>query len=322
MAKYGIPYMGSKDKICEDIIRIMPPATHFYDLFGGGFSITHSMHVNRPKAFKHFHFNEIKKDIVELIKKAIAGEFNYNVFKPKWVSREEFLKNITDPYIRICWSFGNNQKNYLFGPEIEHYKKSMHNAIVFNDFDDLANKVFGHDGFEDGYDIMQRRLFLRSRIEFFRKNGIPNFLHKFLNERQLQQLERLQQLQLLEQLLRLERLQQLHQLEQLQRLERLSFTSVSYNEVPIENDAVIYCDPPYQGTAEYGIKFDHKKFLDWADSISQPVFISEYKIHDKRFRPVKRVKKRSMLTKEKHKTQTMSEHIYVNRAGLARLFRK
>ena len=34
--KYGIPYTGSKNSIAEKIISVLPPAEHFYDLFGGG----------------------------------------------------------------------------------------------------------------------------------------------------------------------------------------------------------------------------------------------------------------------------------------------
>lgn len=33
---YGMPYMGSKSRIAEAIISRLPPAKHFYDVFGGG----------------------------------------------------------------------------------------------------------------------------------------------------------------------------------------------------------------------------------------------------------------------------------------------
>lgn len=309
MAKYGIPYMGSKQAIADEIIKIFPKADHFYDLFGGGFSITHAMLLRRSKSFNHFHFNEIKADNVELIKKSIAGEFNYERFKPEFIGRDEFFARLDDPYIRITWSFGNNQKTYLFSKEIEPYKKSMHNAIVFNRFDDLAKKVFSHDGFKDGYSIQDRRLFLRSRIGFFRLNGIPDFLYEFLNEKQLHQLQRLQQLQ------QLQRLQQLKQLKQLEQLQRLQFYSKSYDKVPIEKNSIIYCDPPYKDTTDYGNDFDHKRFLDWAHEQNEPVFISEYNIDDKRFKLIKRIKKRSLLSDHENIAKHVEEKIYVNQAA-------
>lgn len=51
----------------------------------------------------------------------------------------------------------------------------------------------------------------------------------------------------------------------------------SYEEVVIEN-AVIYCDPPYQGTTKYKDDFDHDKYWNWVRNVSQNniVLCSEY----------------------------------------------
>jgi DNA adenine methylase len=46
--------------------------------------------------------------------------------------------------------------------------------------------------------------------------------------------------------------------------------------VKILPNSVIYCDPPYKGTAGYLSDFDHDKFWDWARSQPYPVFVSEY----------------------------------------------
>lgn len=317
MAKYGLPYMGSKGGICDDLVKLFPPADHFYDLFGGGFSVTHAMLLKRSKSFKHFHFNELRPGICDLIKDAIEGKYNYDVFKPEWISRERFFKELeTNPYIKICWSFGNDGKNYIFGDDIEEYKKSMHMAVVFNEFDELAKKVFGFEKFKDGYSINEKRLFLRNKIEYYRLNGVPEFLHKYISP---EQLERLQQLERLEQLERLQQLQQLQQLEQLERLQQLTFYNTSYENVEIRDNSIIYCDPPYAGTADYGNNFNHKKFLDWAHEQKNPVFISEYNISDKRFYQVFKIKKRSMLSANKEKCINKEERVYVNEAGFRHL---
>ena len=334
MAEYGIPYMGSKGSIVNDLIRIFPKADHFYDLFGGGFSVTHGMLSRRSKDYKHFHFNEIRNGICDLIKDAIDGKYNYNVFKPPWVSREDFFKNLdTDPMIKILWSFGNSGSTYMFSKEIEPYKKSMHNAIVFNEFDDLAIQVMGCSSFREGYDIKSRRLLLRNRIEFYRKTTVPEFLYSFLKEKELEVLKRnkqLQQLQQLQQLEQLERLEQLQQLEQLQRLEqlqqlerlntldKLNYYNLSYEQVSIKENSIIYCDPPYANTGEYDGGFDHKTFFDWADNQVSPVFISEYNIPDKRFTEIWNIKKRSKMSAKKI-LNIKIEKLYVNQAGLKAL---
>jgi len=64
---YGIPYQGSKQKIAKEICKIFPSEKNFYDLFGGGFAITHAMLVHRWKSFERFHFNEIRPGICDLV---------------------------------------------------------------------------------------------------------------------------------------------------------------------------------------------------------------------------------------------------------------
>jgi hypothetical protein len=309
MSEYGIPYMGSKSGIALSICSFLPKATHFYDLFGGGFSITHCMLENRAKKYQHFHFNEIKPSTVDLIQRSIAGEFSYSVFKPPWISREEFFeKKEHDAYIRCIWSFGNNQTGYMFGEDIEPYKKSMHMAVVFSEFDDLAAAVLRFRKWpENVKTIKQRRHYLWQLIEHYRKTKIPKILHQFLSPKQLERLEQLRQLQQLQQLERLEQLQQLEG-----RFERLSLTAKDYREVEILPDSVVYCDIPYQGTADYGNTFSHKEFFDWATSRPFPVYVSEYEIKDPRMKLVYEVDKRVLLTQSGDSNKVKSERLYWN----------
>ena len=279
---WGIPYMGSKSKIAPSIAMNFPKADHFYDLFGGGFSISHYMLVNKSKNYKHFHYNEIKADIVELVKQAINGNFNYNKFKPKWISREDFFANLDDAYTRICWSFGNNQKNYLFG-DCEQEKKSLHNAVVFNIFDSfMLNELHFSKWPITCKTITDKRLYLKTVLRKIKRID-------------LQQLERL------------ERLEQLQQLE----LPKLTLTSKDYRDVEILPNSVVYCDIPYAGTADYG-EFSHKEFFDWAATRDFPVYISEYNVPDKRFKLLYDIEKRSMFSVSKDKTTIMTEKLYWN----------
>lgn len=288
MAKYGIPYMGSKDKIAESICRLFPKADNFYDLFGGGFSISHCIALKR-KDFKRIHYNEIRSGMCKFIEDCIAGKYSYENFLPKWISREEFYNRINEPYVKLIWSFGNNGKGYLFGKDIEKYKRSLHNAVIFNNFNAFAKKHLGISKFKDGYSIKERRLFVRYRGE-------------------TPQLKRLQKLQQLE---GLERLQQLDRLQGLQR--KITFSNLSYENVEIDGNSIIYCDPPYKGTAEYdGNKnFNHAAFLDWASDIKHPVFISEYDIKDARFRPVNEILKKSLLSSSNNAVDKV-EKLYMN----------
>ena len=262
--KYGIPYQGSKTKIIDKIARFFPNADHFYDLFGGGFSVTHYMLENRRKSFKHFHYNEIRPGLCELIKDAIDGKYNYDVFKPEWISRERFMaEKESNAYIKIFWSFGNSGKSYIFGPDIENQKRSIHQAVVFDEFDQYMKDTFKLDKWPNKLSIQGKRLYLK----------------RIINQRiDLQQLERLQRLQ------------------QLEQLERLELTNLDYKQVKINPNSVIYCDIPYQGTYDYGNTFSHKEFFDWAAEQQNPLFISEYNVSDDRFFLLKEFKHRTTFS--------------------------
>jgi hypothetical protein len=304
VSDYGIAYMGSKAKIAASIALNFPPAENFYDLFGGGFAMSHYMLERKANRYKHFHYNEIKADVVDIVKRAISGKFNYSRFKPAWVSREEFYaRKETDVYIRCIWSFGNNQSSYLFGPDIEAYKGSMHQAVVFDEFDDLAKKTLGFDKWPAiAKTITQKRLYLRQKVAFTVKGSRG-------------ELERLQQLQQLERLEQLQQLERLEQLQQLEGLERLHFYATDYREVPIKENSVVYCDIPYSGTACYGNNFNQREFYDWAESRPFPVFISEYSMPASRFKLVYSIDKRSMLSQDKS-VGDKSENLYWNGVAL------
>ena len=59
------------------------------------------------------------------------------------------------------------------------------------------------------------------------------------------------------------------------------FLNLSYDEVIIENNSVIYCDPPYKETTSYSnsTNFNHEEFWQWCRNASENniVFISELK---------------------------------------------
>ena len=57
MSKYGIPYMGSKDKIADDILSVLPRGKRFVDLFGGGFAMSHAALLSGK--YEQVFYNEI-----------------------------------------------------------------------------------------------------------------------------------------------------------------------------------------------------------------------------------------------------------------------
>ena len=253
--RYGMPYKGSKNQIAQWVVDQLPSAKHFYDLFGGGGAISHYAILSGK--YEVVHYNELSPLVFNAFEMSVNGESkNEN----RWISHEEFKKlKDTDPYVNLCFSFGNNGRDYCYSKEIEPFKKAMHYAICFNDFSLLEElNVF-----------IDNKLQGRSTIV----KAIKDFLKiKGLQLQSLESLERLQNLESLERLQNLESLERLHGLES---LERLELTNLDYRCVKIEEDSVIYCDIPYKGTGKYDVNFNHNEFYRWC-RYQNNIFISEY----------------------------------------------
>ena len=127
---YGLPYMGSKNKLAEEIVNFLPQKKVLVDLFGGGGAI--SVCAGQSGKYEKIIYNELNTLIAETFQKALNGDYEN---ERRWVSREEFEKlKKTDGYVAICFSFSNNCNTYMYGPKIEPYKRAYHYAIVFDDF--------------------------------------------------------------------------------------------------------------------------------------------------------------------------------------------
>lgn len=64
----------------------------------------------------------------------------------------------------------------------------------------------------------------------------------------------------------------------------VQFHHCSYDDMPIPQRSIIYCDPPYQGATGYATgAFDHDKFWKWCrDKVAEghKVYVSEYNAPD------------------------------------------
>lgn len=253
----GIPYMGSKrrlsGKILDYICAQNPNATHFYDLFGGGGAISFEA-LQRPQ-FECVTYNELNTGVVELLRKiqrdGVTDEFY------RWVSRETFQKHKNDDtwyggLLKTCWSFGSNQREYLYGKHIEREKMLADNVVV--------------------------RQCLKSSVELSKIAEIDIKVSgkKTINERKKDFAEAIRKSG---KRFDLEKLQRLNGLERLERLERLEIKNLSYESVKIETppeQTVIYCDPPYFGTEKYQNTLNHREFYDWVNRSPYKIYVSSY----------------------------------------------
>ena len=277
---YGLPYMGSKRKIADDIIRELPRGEVLVDLFAGGCAITHCALLSGK--WKRVIANDVS-DVVRLFGDAVAGKYRD---ESRWISREDFFRlKDSDPYVRYCWSFGNNGVGYIYGREIEPYKRAVHNAVMYDDwteFSELCPEIADACKAQLSVitDTKLRRIWIgRAAVRWLTKHGtaemiennpLYNSCYRKSDKQSLQSLERLESLQ------SLQSLERLQSLESLQGWRAFELSQKDYRDVEIPAGAIVYCDPPYKGTAEYIDAFDHAAFYDWLRSRDFPVYVSEY----------------------------------------------
>ncbi|MBS4971640.1 MAG: DNA adenine methylase [Lacticaseibacillus rhamnosus] len=306
--RYGLPYMGSKSKIARWVVERLPEGDTLYDVFCGRCAITD--YAMRARKYKSYVVNDIT-NIGYVFKKALEGGFKNET---RWIDRKTYFEELEDPYVYLCFSFGNNPVcRYAYAVELEPWKKALHWCYVFNDPSLMHEYGVDIPVCDDkaGYRkwIRNNETYIRERYcawvnahraEIEEKSGLKI------------RLERLQSLG------SLERLQRLESLDRLQRLQSLENPSSSlhifqgdYRDVVIpKSSGVVYCDPPYHNTASYyeinrGKKqnltkaFDYDGFYAWCEYQSyvnrNPVFVSSYDLPSSKFRRVASVEKGSSL---------------------------
>ena len=316
---YGLPYAGSKSRIAHWVIDQLPRGRVLIDAFAGGCAITHCALLSQK--WQTIIANDINGKYQQLFLDAVRGKYRD---ERRWISREDFerLKS-QDAFFACCWSFGNNLQVYMYSKVIEPYKRALHYAIVLDDFapmQELMPEVSQavHEAIHLIRNTHDRRITAQNVIvETLKRLTGDNYAHQIIQSNPLfrcirhsrrgaQSLGRLESLESLERMKRLERLES---------LERLRVTSLSYDEIDIPDDAVVYCDPPYH--ASYNIlyegtagAFDHCAFYDWCVRVSKtnPIFISEYSIEDDRFEIV--AEKQKMTSMSPVKSFNVTERLY------------
>ena len=303
---YGVSYKGSKNMLVNDLMKAMPTSgmENFYDLFAGGCAVTHKAMADGK--FARYFANDLDGQGLRLFRDGIAGKFHD---EKRWISREDFFRlRDTEPYVAVCWSFGNNQRNYIYSRKLEPYKKACHYAIVLDDFallKELCPEVADacEEALQGVADTHERRIkFGPTVVNWLKAHGTAEMLEnnplysschtkkdtKTRPKGTIRGLQRLESLQ---------RLQSLQSLQRLERLQSLETSFMDYREMEIKPRSIIYCDPPYKGTSRYNTgDFDHEAFYDWCERQTELVLVSEYDMPEDRFVAVWQREHRSRLS--------------------------
>ncbi|HOS12718.1 MAG TPA: DNA adenine methylase [Candidatus Pacearchaeota archaeon] len=266
--KLGIPYMGSKRKLAKSILDVIleqnPNCKYFYDLFGGGGAVSFEA-LQRPQ-IERVCYNEIDTTITELLNKVLYEGVSEEFYQ--WIDRETFNKNNKGKdwfagFVKTVWSFGNRTVSYIYGKNIEEYKKLLHDIVVHRSkiAVGILHEKYGveldYKYIKNNYNMDERRLYI-----------IQNELR-----------EELKSLKHINRLPHIERLQHLKKIQCLQRKETLIISNKSYEQVIIDtpiHETIIYLDPPYKNTTQYQHRIDYEKLHEYIVNSPYKIYVSSY----------------------------------------------
>ena len=222
----GLPYQGSKKKISKKIVEIIKQNfgtdKPIYDIFGGGGAITAECILNGLGVY----YNDLDKDITNAFERVISQDREW--IKTLIVSRTEFTEikdkenKTTDDFLKLLInSFGNKKRDYLCSKEISDLKYNLAKEIIEK-----------HDVFS-GY----------KQTETYKK-VISGAEWNWFNKKKSQSIEQLGEL---------------GQLERIQQINKVKATSKSYQDFSKVSGAILYLDPPYEGTSHEGYKGKKQK---------------------------------------------------------------
>jgi site-specific DNA-adenine methylase len=332
--RYGLVYLGSKEKILHLIDYILhreQDKDYFIDLFAGGLSVS-------AFVLKHSNMrvlsNDLNKYIIAFYEEILSGGVRFKNKKFDWIDRKlftdvrdypEFYEDWYVGYVLNIWSFGCNQKDYLYAKDLEQNKKALHQAIVFKDYS-YMNDIPLFNGFYNTYiknhyvEEVDYKKHSARRVLFMER------FKKFIedNKKDKEKYEELLRLEMIVNLSLLEKVDAIFDL--IKHKERITLFNDDWQQtlklIPKEilEKSVIYCDPPYEDAKQYqvGGNFNYFEFWKWFRECPYPVYVSSYKA-PRDLEPINFEPKVQLLDNghrgDKKPKKTVNENIYWNGKG-------
>ena len=248
----GLPYQGSKKKISKKIIEIIKQNFGTTKPIYDIFGGGGAITAECILNGLEVHYNDLDKDITNAFERVISQDREW--IKTLIVSRDEFFK-IKEKENKTTDDFLKLLVNSFGNDKRSYFCSEEISDLKYNIAKEIIEK---HDVFS-GY----------KQTETYKK---ATYNAKQENDKRFQQLERL------------------GQLEQLQQLNKIKATNKSYHDFSKVSGAILYLDPPYEGSNQKGYinSFDSQEFYDRAFEMAKNniVIISSYSISDERFESV------------------------------------
>ncbi|MBQ7676100.1 MAG: hypothetical protein IJT33_06560 [Campylobacter sp.] len=259
--------------------------------------------ITRLKSGKRSQFGILDDEFYQFFTREKAHEI--------WRGDDAVLKG----FLIFFYSFGTKTKfSYFCSPQKEIFKKHGHNLVVFASheaaqFWDARYQTTLYSAMRKRFENMSwraaRRIFspITLKLEAIKvanlQDDFKNFslddmlnlkqtdLCKIIDEKRpnlpkkhyknsgkdLKSLEQLEQLERLEQL-------ELNTKPKFIKTSNLDYKRVKFDATSDKSKIIIYLDPPYINTADYGTNFNHNEFYSWIRDLKakgfKNIYMSEY----------------------------------------------
>ena len=215
----GLPYQGSKKKISKKIVEIIKQNFGTDKPIYDIFGGGGAITAECILNGLEVYYNDLDKDITNAFERVISQDREW--IKTLIISSDEFFE-IKDKENKTTDDFLKLLVN-SFGNDKRSYLYSKEiSDLKYN----LAKEIIEKHNVFSGY----------KQTETYKRS--------------IEKYKRLQQLQ---------RLQQLEQLQRLQQLDKVKATNKSYHDFSEVSGAILYLDPPYEGTTHEGYKGKKQK---------------------------------------------------------------
>lgn len=175
----GLPYKGCKRKIAHKLLQIMadecPQAKYFYDMFGGGGSMSllafgngyHTIYNElSPVAYYYFDFVASQSQNKKGKYGILPDEFYQFVSKAEFdrVKAEHLAGkySVYNSFVMYNYSFGNDLNSYFVSSDKEQFKRIGHYLMLDNDKEcaEWWDNYFSKNGSVNGiYEYMHKHIY-------------------------------------------------------------------------------------------------------------------------------------------------------------------
>lgn len=234
--KKGLPYVGNKNRKAQQIIDALPKAKRLVDVFGGSGAI--SLPATASNRWETVIYNDKKTTVVNLLNALIENNKNIDLDLYTHITRKQFF------------DWRDNKPDSIERTLV---------LLCWSFSNSKKSYVWSKDKEQVRLDLIQKYI-----VDGDHNLSIKDRYQKYLDSKnpiRLPPIERIKRLELM---------------QTTQVSLPIIYLNMDYSEIPISENDVIYCDPPYINTPyRYG-DFDDNRFYEWLNNLpTNNIFISE-----------------------------------------------